>query len=577
MSESAAVLLSKDSAPSAPHSAIEQFTHVPRIAYFSMELALRNDIPTYAGGLGVLAGDLLRSAADLDVSLVAITLASRRGYFRQQLTPEGDQIELPDEWNPAAFATRLGTTVSVRLGERDVWIGAWLYIVESPMGGRIPVLLLDTTDERNDAGARKLTDRLYIDGNDHRLRQEAILGIGGIRMLRALGFEIREFHMNEGHSALLSLELSREETSRGAVPERALESVRARNNFTTHTPVEAAYDRFPYELVRQVLGETIDHNLLRRLGGEKELNTTRLALETSGLVNGVAPSHARLERKLFPEFSFKSVSNGVHSPTWTCPSIALLFDRYVPDWRCEPEFLTRAVRIPDAELRQAHQEAKQALIAFVRGTTGVALDDAKPILAFARRMTGYKRPDLLCHDDAMLRASAVEDPFQVAIAGKAHPHDKEGKEMIRFIHARARELAGAIPIVFLPNYALDLARLLVAGSDVWLNTPLPPLEASGTSGMKAAHNGVPSLSVLDGWWIDGCIEGVTGWAIEGGGSAEDAHSLYTKLREVVLPLYDRDGDGWVRVMKGAIVHNASLFNSHRMLRRYATEVYLGAV
>jgi starch phosphorylase len=566
-----------DIGTAAPHGAIEQFTHVPRIAYFSMEIALRNDIATYAGGLGVLAGDLLRSAADLDVGLVAITLVSRRGYFRQQLTPAGDQIELPDEWDPSRFATRLGTTVLVRLGSEDVWVGAWLYVIESPIGGRTPVLLLDTNDERNGAATRTLTDRLYIDGNEFRFRQEAILGIGGVRMLRALGFKIREFHMNEGHSALLSLELLREEIQQGATADAALQTVRSRNNFTTHTPVEAAYDRFSWDLVYQFLGETlIDRKLLRRLGGEKELNVTRLALETSGLINGVAPAHAKVEKKLFPEFAFKSVSNGVHSPTWTCASIAALFDRYIPEWRCEPEYLNRAVRIPDDELRDAHRVAKQALIDFVRERTGFALQADKPVLAFARRMTGYKRPDLLFHDDAALRAIAAEHPFQVVLAGKAHPNDEQGKQMIRLIHQHARELAPAIPIVFVPGYDLDVARVLVAGSDLWLNTPLPPLEASGTSGMKAAHNGVPSLSVLDGWWVDGWIEGVTGWAIEGSGTAEDAHSLYTKLRDVILPLYNGDGDGWTRVMKGCIVHNASLFNSHRMLRRYAAEVYLGA-
>ena len=558
------------------HSAIEEFTRTPRIAYFSMEIALRNDIPTYAGGLGVLAGDLLRSAADLDVGIVGITLLSRRGYFRQQLTADGDQIELPDDWDPSRFASRLGTTVSVRLADRDVSIGAWLYVITSPMGGRIPVLLLDSKDERNEASAQTLTDRLYLDGNDCRLRQEAILGIGGIRMLRALGFNVREYHMNEGHSALLSLELLREEMARGTSPERALEIVRSRNNFTTHTPVEAAYDRFPYDLVQAVLGDRIERDMLRRLAGADRLNTTRLALETSGLVNGVAPSHATLERKLFPEFAFKSVSNGVHSPTWTSPGMARLFDRYVPDWRYEPEMLTRAVRIPDAELHDAHRDAKRALIEFVRSANGATFVEQKPILAFARRMTGYKRPDLLFHDEAMLTAIARQQPFQLIIAGKAHPHDEQGRQMIRFVHQRAKALARDLPIIFLPNYDMDIARLLVAGSDLWLNTPLPPLEASGTSGMKAAHNGVPSLSVLDGWWIDGCIEGVTGWAIEGSGNADDAHSLYTKLRDIILPLYYENREGWLRVMKGAIVHNASLFNSHRMLRRYATEVYLGA-
>ncbi len=524
-------------------------------------------MPTYAGGLGVLAGDLMRSAADLGVAMVGVTLASRHGYFRQQITPDGNQIESPEEWDPAAFAAPLGTAVTIRLNGHDVWIHGWLY-VESGLGGSVPVVLLDSMDARNTSEDRTLTDVLYGGDESYRLKQEAILGIGGVRMLRALGFRIREYHMNEGHSALLALELLREQTALGSNVDRALEEVRLRINFTTHTPVEAAHDHFSYELVRAVFGDTVDQPLLRRIGGNDELNLTGLARATSGVVNGVAT------KERMPHA--KEIANGVHSVFWTFPSFAHLYDRYIPEWRHEPALLTRAMRIPGEEILQAHGEAKRALIDTVRARTGTVLDSSIPIIGFARRMTGYKRPDLLFQDLGALRQIAREHRFQIVLAGKAHPHDEEGKRAIHSLHEYANQLGGDIPTVFLPQYDLDLAKVLTAGSDVWLNTPLPPMEASGTSGMKAAHNGVPSLSVLDGWWIQGWIEGVTGWAIDEEGSGNHRDRLYRKLREVILPLYFSDRQGWVEVMKGTIVHNASLFNSHRTLRRYAAEVYLAA-
>jgi len=274
---------------------------------------------------------------------------------------------------------------------------------------------------------------------------------------------------------------------------------------------------------------------------------------------------------MFPGYEVRSITNGVHPETWAAASFRALYDRYVPGWCLEPELLIRADAIPGEELIEAHAIAKRTLIERVHTSTGIALDPARPILGFARRMTAYKRPELIFSELERLRAIASRAPFQIVLAGKAHPHDEEGKHLIVRLHEFARVLAGAIPIAYLPEYDLGLAQCLVAGADVWLNTPLPPREASGTSGMKAAFNGVPSLSVLDGWWIEGCIEGVTGWSIE------DAASLYDKLERIVLPLYfGRAGDpsGWVTVMQGAITKNAAYFNSHRMMRRYATEAYL---
>ena len=562
---------------------LDEFLREPRVAYFSMEIALRSEVPTYAGGLGVLAGDTLRAAADLSLPLVAVTLVSRAGYFRQQIDPDGRQVEQPAPWDPPRWTQPLDAKVAVHIEHRAVWVGAWLYVVESHLGGRAPVILLDTDLPENAPADREITHYLYGGDDRYRLMQEMILGLGGVRVLHALGFEISAYHMNEGHAALLGLELLRRYTyasSELQAGESPYDVPRVRQlcRFTTHTPVEAGHDRFSYDLVKRLflngqsaaaVSAAIDLDEIRQLAGAESLNMTRLALSLSDFVNGVARHHAEISSKMYPGYEVRAITNGVHPYTWTTPSFRELYDRYAAGWCHEPELLSRADRIPDREILDAHARAKQALIQRVRDLTGVALNPGAPILGLARRMTAYKRPELLFEDLERLRAIAREHPFQIVLAGKAHPRDEEGKRLIARLHEHARALTGAILVAYLPDYDMSLAQLLVSGSDIWLNTPLPPLEASGTSGMKAAFNGVPSLSVLDGWWTEGCIENVTGWSIDG------AATLYDKLAHTVLPLFQGgETGGWVRVMKGAITKNAAYFNSIRMMRRYATEAYL---
>jgi starch phosphorylase len=561
---------------------LDEFVREPRVAYFSMEIALRSEVPTYAGGLGVLAGDTLRSAADLSLPLVAVTLVSRAGYFRQQIDSEGRQVESAAPWEPNRWAQLLHAKVAVAIEGRAVWVGAWLYVVESHLGGRAPVILLDTDLAENASADRQITHYLYGGDDSYRLKQEMILGLGGVRVLHALGFDISAYHMNEGHAALLGLELLRRYTyssSELQAGESPYDVPRVRQlcRFTTHTPVEAAQDRFSYDLVKRLFanGQTnsapdvIDLSELRQLAGGESLNMTRLALSLSDFVNGVAKRHAEVSSGMYPGYQVRAITNGVHPYTWTAPSFRELYDRYAAGWCHEPELLSRADGIPDAEILDAHARAKRVLIERVRDLTGMALNSGVAILGLARRMTAYKRPELLFEDLERLRAIARDQPFQIVLAGKAHPRDEEGKRLIARLNHYARVLSGVVPVAYLPDYDMSLAQLLVSGSDIWLNTPLPPLEASGTSGMKAAFNGVPSLSVLDGWWIEGCIEHVTGWPIDG------APTLYDKLAHTVLPLFHgSQPGGWARLMKGAISKNAAYFNSHRMMRRYATEAYL---
>ncbi len=560
---------------------ITPFLDRPRIAYFSMEIALATEIPTYSGGLGILAGDTLRSAADLRIPLIGMTLASRKGYFRQEIDSAGRQVEHPDEWDPARCCERLDAKVAVRIAGRDVWVSGWQHVLVSHLERRVPVILLDTDLPENHPEDREITHHLYGGDERYRLKQEIVLGVGGVRMLHALNVRVRSYHMNEGHSALLAVELLRgfraSSRRRGDEPSLDVRGVRAMCNFTTHTPVDTGHDQFDWGLVREVLGDLIEPEELRRLGGEDRLNMTRLALTLSEFVNGVARRHAQVSRQMFPGYEVRAVTNGVHPSTWTSPGFAALYDRYMPGWRHDPQLLTRADQIPDAEVWVAHGAAKACLIGRAQKSCGVVLDPELPIIGFARRMTAYKRPELLFSDIERLRTIARRQPFQLVLAGKAHPRDDPGKQAIEDIHRHIHSLADSVRAAFVPDYDMAVALDLVAGSDVWLNTPLRPYEASGTSGMKACLNGVPQLSVLDGWWVEGCLEGVTGWAIGNEHEAQngdDARSLYDKLENVVLPLWNGDRAKWIAVMKGAITKNASYFNSHRMLRSYAIEAYL---
>jgi len=566
-----------------------------RIAYFSMEIALRPEMHTYSGGLGVLAGDTVKSCADLGLPMVFVTLLCRRGYLRQEIDSEGRQIEHEDPWNPADFAAPLRAKVALLIEGHEVWVRPWLHVISSPIGSRIPVLLLDTDLHENNPEDRRITDRLYGAGSEYRLKQEAILGIGGLRILQALGFSVHKYHLNEGHAGLLALDLLRryprnpKQMTNQIVNQTGPSGLKFRITpvhdaciFTTHTPVEAGHDRFDYGMFGHVLRDYIDIDQVRLLAGDDALNMTRLALNLSGFVNGVAVRHARTTHRMFPGYDIRAITNGVHLPTWAYPALADLFDASMPGWACEPDIMVRADQLSGKKLWAIHQQAKRDLIAQVTRRTDVVLDIDTPLIGFARRMTAYKRPDLLFSDLARLKRIHAGLPFQVVIAGKAHPSDAPGKVLIQKIHQHIRELAPEVTVVFVPNYETDLARHLVSGVDVWLNTPTPPMEASGTSGMKAALNGVLNLSVLDGWWLEACVEGVTGWAVgrDGATLTDEAHGeliendLYNKLENVVLPLYHQDRERWIWMMGQAISKIACYFNTQRMMRRYAAEAYL---
>ena len=553
---------------------------VPAVAYFSMEVGFESSIPTYSGGLGVLAGDTLKAAADLSLPVTGVSLVHRKGYFRQSLGTRGLQREAADTWNPEQLLEPVERTISITLEGRPITVRAWRKRLGREDGGRIWLYLLDTDLPENAAEDRTLTDHLYGGDLRYRLMQEAVLGIGGVMMLRALGHDLRVCHMNEGHSALLALALLESDMASGMSQDDAIEEVRQRCVFTTHTPVPAGHDAFPLDMVEKVLG-TERTERLRSAGalhGEK-LNMTHLGLHLSRYVNGVAMRHQQVSASMFPEYRIRSITNGVHAPTWAAPAFAELFDRRIPEWRTDRFNLRYAIAIPRSEIREAHEQSKLALFEEMRDRAGVTLDPAVFTIGFARRATAYKRATLLFSDlDRLRRIARDVGPIQVVYAGKAHPKDEGGKDLIKRIFAASRALENEVTVTYLEGYDMRLGGLLTAGVDIWLNTPQKPQEASGTSGMKAALNGVPSLSVLDGWWIEGHAEGVTGWAIGDewkteSDSAEEAESLYTKLEQKILPLYYKEPEEWARVMRSAIALNGSFFNAQRMMLQYAAEAY----
>jgi starch phosphorylase len=524
---------------------------------------------------------------DLKLPMVAVTLLSRKGYFTQDIDDSGRQIERPFEWDPSRFMELLPHRVTVQIEGREVSLQAWQYNVKSLTGGYVPVFFLDTDVPDNQQADREITAFLYGGGKEYRLKQEIVLGLGGVRMLREMGFEIKKYHMNEGHASFLTLELlNRFKKPIEDVWDEKLvwdkTSVKNLCVFTTHTPVEAGHDKFPYELVAGVLGEIVPVPVLKDLAGKDYLNMTMLALNLSRYINGVAKKHGEVSQSMFPGYEIHAITNGVHSFTWTCESFRRLYDEYLVGWANEPELFVRVGRIPDRRLWEAHQEAKRDLLALIKERQGDVLSPDLLTIGFARRATAYKRADLLFRDLGRLERIG-RGKIQLVYAGKAHPQDEPGKKLIQNIIRHKELLKDKIQVVYLKNYNMETALKIVSGVDVWLNTPLRPLEASGTSGMKAAHNGVMNFSVLDGWWIEGHIEGFTGWAIgpaphelvPGADADErDSEDLYHKLEHTIIPTYYNDRHTWIRIMQNAIGKNAYYFNTHRMMRRYVTEAYI---
>lgn len=603
------------------------------IAYFSFEFGLHSSLPIYSGGLGILSGDHAKEASDLGLPFVGIGFMYPQGYFRQHIPSHGWQEAVYQQldMNIAPIAPVLNEhgreyKISINLAGRQVHARIWHVRV-----GRNPLYLLDTDVDENDPWDRELSARLYSGDSETRIRQEIMLGIGGVRALRALGIAPKVWHMNEGHSAFLILELIREQVAQGKTFAEAEALVRRQTVFTTHTPVPAGHDAFSFQLVHQYFNGFWDEMGINRehflsLGGHEEtwgtaFNMTVLALRQSGLSNAVSQLHGRVSREMWQEVwpdkpaaevPISSITNGIHVPTWISSELSFTFDKYLEnDWRQihdDSVVWRRLAELPDKELWDVHQLLKRKLMSYLRQlvrrrwvdgtndptqilTGGTLLDPDALTIGFARRFATYKRANLIFRDLERLQRILLDThrPVQIIFAGKAHPADEPGKALIQHIYnlAKHNQLGGRV--AFIEDYDMHMARYLTQGVDVWLNNPLRPREASGTSGMKAALNGVPNFSILDGWWVEG-YNGANGWAVGDERVFEnqeaqdefDANSIYQLLEDEIVPLYySRDRDeiprGWVEVMRESIRSNAPLFSTRRMVKEYTTNLYIKAI
>ncbi|MBD3254862.1 MAG: alpha-glucan family phosphorylase [Candidatus Lokiarchaeota archaeon] len=545
------------------------------IAYISMEIGLDSNIPTYSGGLGVLSGDTVRSAADLEIPMVAICLCYSSGYFYQLFNENGEQKEKEINWSFFYEFDKVEKPIKMKIQDKPIKVSAWLFNVIGQSGHVIPVYLLTTDVEGNEEWQRKLTAALYDSTSRwHRIVQETILGIGGVRLLESLGYiNIKKYHINEGHGAFSTLELLKNKGS--------IEEVKKMVAFTTHTPVPAGHDRFNYELVQDVFRDYAPANI-KDLGGKDELNMTVLAMNLAGYVNGVSKKHGEVTREMFPNYNIDAITNGVHLPFWVSKPIRRIFDKKWPNWKSNPTVLKNAIEIDDLELFDAHIENKFNLISYQKGHSWNLLDEELITIGFARRFATYKRAILIFNEVDRL-GRICKGNCQFIFAGKAHPKDQAGKDYIKRIFEAGEYLYDnyGVKVVLMENYNMDLAHMLVSGVDVWLNTPERYREASGTSGMKAALNGILNFSVQDGWWLEGYkMNPLAGWAIGPDDSdpevakndwGTDANWFYEILENKIIPTY-MDHDEWLFRMKNAI-SLAAYFNTHRMVEEYAKRAY----
>jgi len=539
------------------------------IAYFSAEIGISSSLPTYSGGLGVLAGDHIKAAGDIGLNMCAITLLYREGYFKQRIDEEGIQTETYPRFDPYPLLKKLDVKFTLRLRARDVWIQVYRFDYVGHGGHSVPIYFLDTDVEENIKDDRIISQRLYSGNKDHRILQEAILGFGGARLLDELGQnDIKKYHMNEGHCSFLVLNLL--EKFNGD-----MEKVKSLCHFTTHTPVPAGHDHFSEKRVKKLLRGLLPEDLkLPSLVQNGRLHMTELGLYFSRTANGVSALHGDVAQDQFPWSNIDFITNGVHHSYWMGSPFKRVYDQYVPEWRANPECLLMIDDIADDVIWNAHQERKQYLLGYANSQVSKALDKDTLTIGFARRAATYKRAQLLFHDMDRLESLGAKK-IQVIFSGKAHPKDHEGKEIIRQIVSKSKAMFGKVKIIYLENYNMWLGRMITSGVDVWLNTPLRPNEASGTSGMKATLNGVPNLSVLDGWWAEGCKDGVNGWAVgdpKHPDDASDADHLYSVLENSVIPTFYNDRNKWISMMKEAIKTGVD-FTAHRMIMEYNQKFY----
>ena len=539
-----------------------------KIAYFSAEIGLSSSLPTYSGGLGVLAGDHIKASADAGIEMLGISLLYKEGYFKQLLDKEGNQKEEYPRFELGDHLSLLPNKFSIKIRGREVWIQAYEYLHTSETGHIIPIYFLDTDIDENISEDRMITLRLYSGDKNHRILQESILGFGGIRFLDAYDFDsIEKFHMNEGHSSFLTLALLEKYNKNE-------EKVKSMCHFTTHTPVAAGHDNFSTERCSNILNSLMPNDLNLPSIKDNRLHMTELGLYYSNTANGVSKLHGKVAQDQFPDFDIDYITNGVYHPHWIGDSFAELFDDYFKNWKIDPNLLLNVDNIDNEKIISAHKQQKDELINYANLFTENKLSSDVLTIGFARRAAEYKRAGLIFSNIEKL-IEIGSGKIQMIFSGKAHPNDIKGKQIIKEVVNNANQLVDEVNIVFLENYNMHLGRLITSGVDLWLNTPIRPNEASGTSGMKAALNGVPNFSVIDGWWAEGCKDNENGWAIGSPDSCNDiadAESLYFKLENQIINTFYNDKIKWIQIMKNSIKTGVD-FTAHRMVNDYKDKFY----
>lgn len=542
----------------------------PSVAYFSMEFGMRPEIKSYAGGLGILAGDTIKTAADMGLNFAGVTLLYKKGYFRQVINDQGVQLEEPDVWDHTKYLTNTEKIIEIKLNNESIFVEIWKYEVEGITGHKVPLYFLNTDIEKNQLANQYISYNLYTPSDETRVKQEIVLGLGGIYALRAMGHEtFNNYHLNESHAAFSILELYSEFN-------KDVEQVKKHVVFTTHTPEEHGHKKYSMQLLSQFFNEEQSNLLMQNLENGV-VHMTKFCMKYSKYSNGVSKRHQEVSSKMFPEFKIDHITNGVHT-SWVGNATRDLFTKYISDWETNPGKLKELPDLTTEEIFTMFHNNKANLIRYVRDRYGITIRDGVFTIGFGRRVDPYKRSSFIFSNIERLKSIAEKfDGLQIILSGKAYFDFAESEEKIADIFKLSKSDLGKLNIIFLENYGMKISKYLVQGCDLWLNNPIKPREACGTSGMKAALNGVPCLSTIDGWWVEGWKEDETGWAIgdesiEPGAEDRELEDLYSKLESKILPDYQNQ-EKWGKIMLNAIRINGSFFNTHRMLNEYIEKAY----
>ncbi len=535
-----------------------------------MEIGLEDGIKQYAGGLGILAGDTLKAAADSKYPMIGVTLLYKKGYFRQMLSENAEQLEIADEWDYTKFLENTGKLIDVPFYQSFAKAEIWVYKVKGFSGFEVPVIFLNFDLPQNRDSEKFISYNLYTNYSETRFRQEIGLGIGGVKALEALGYKVNKYHLNESHAAFAILEARKMTGSK--------ELAKSKIVFTTHTPAEHGHIQYGKNFIEEIMAQEYSKLLLDDYE-EDRIHLTKFCLENCSYANAVSQRHGQVSRKMFPEKNIHSITNGIHTRTWAAKATTEVLDKYLTGWKGDPSVLRGATAIPDEEIFNMHKKNKRELFEYIKAKNSIELDESKFSIGFARRVDGYKRSGFIFTDIEILKYLAEKfGGIYVFLSGKAYFDYGPAEDLIRQFIKHSKEDLGALKVIYLEDYGMQISQLMIQGCDIWLNNPKKPLEASGTSGMKAALNGVPSFSTIDGWWVEGWKEGVTGWSIgsEDMNQVQDTielHDLYCKLEHTIMPTFYANQPEWIEIQKNAIAFNASYFNTDRMLREYIEQAY----